>query len=148
MFALTTDAWTSTAVVSYITITTHFIDDNWELRSYVLETFDHPQRHTSENLRKAVEDCVSRWNMDGKVIATVHDNARNVASRVTLSMVRPIIYRLKENFLKGKPTDSVLIKNFKETAVRELQDRFLNKTSTANFEPTCVLLAEILDPLC
>jgi len=35
--ALTTDGWTSRAIQSYITITTSYIDNDWKLRSYVLQ---------------------------------------------------------------------------------------------------------------
>ena len=36
--AITTDAWTSKAIKSSTTYTTHFIDDNWSLQSYVVAT--------------------------------------------------------------------------------------------------------------
>lgn len=80
--SITTDAWTSTAVESYVTVTVHFINDSWELKSYVLETFEHPENHTAENLRNSLERCIQKWNLEGKIKATVHDNARNITGAV------------------------------------------------------------------
>ena len=36
--AITCDAWTSIAMVSYVTVTMHFINDDWQLVSLVLQT--------------------------------------------------------------------------------------------------------------
>ena len=36
--ALTTDLWTSAVPEGYITLTAHYIDENWEHRSQVLAT--------------------------------------------------------------------------------------------------------------
>ena len=50
--AVTTDAWTSEAVKSFATYTTHFIDDNWGLQSYVLAIQMYDGRHTAENIKE------------------------------------------------------------------------------------------------
>ena len=47
---LTTDAWTSIVQQSFITVTAHIIDDDFKLVSYVLDTQEIKERHTSENL--------------------------------------------------------------------------------------------------
>ena len=44
--ALTSDLWTSQAVQAYLTVTVHFINDEWALESYVLTTTEIPERHT------------------------------------------------------------------------------------------------------
>lgn len=48
--ALATDTWISAATESYITITEHHINTNWEMESNVLLTRSIPERHTSENI--------------------------------------------------------------------------------------------------
>lgn len=48
--AITTDGWSSRATESYITITSSHIDDNWELKNYVLQTRAMPESHTGMNL--------------------------------------------------------------------------------------------------
>lgn len=44
--ALTTDTWTSNATKSYLTITEHHIDSDWNLMTNVLVTREMPERHT------------------------------------------------------------------------------------------------------
>ena len=36
--AITSDTWTSVAMESYMSVTTHYIDEEWNLISYVLQT--------------------------------------------------------------------------------------------------------------
>ena len=44
--AFTSDLWTSQAVQAYLTVTAHFITEQWVLESYVLETREMPEHHT------------------------------------------------------------------------------------------------------
>ena len=53
--SFTTDAWRSFNKDSYITITAHVLDDDLELHSFVLDTSEIKERHTSENLFKHIE---------------------------------------------------------------------------------------------
>ena len=46
--ALRTDLWTSAPTGGYITLTSHYIDENWELRSQVLATRTMLERHTGK----------------------------------------------------------------------------------------------------
>ena len=48
--ALTTDSWTSRATQSYNTITAHFLED-WNMRSFVLQTRVMQESHTKEFIR-------------------------------------------------------------------------------------------------
>ena len=45
--ALTTDLWNSNATKAYLTVTAHFIDNNWVIVSKVLQTREMPERHTT-----------------------------------------------------------------------------------------------------
>ena len=44
--ALTNNLWTSLAVQAYLTVTVHFINEDWMIESYVLTTKEMPERHT------------------------------------------------------------------------------------------------------
>ncbi|XP_077081895.1 E3 SUMO-protein ligase ZBED1-like [Siphateles boraxobius] len=78
--ALTTDCWTALTTESYITITCHYIDEDWQVNSAVLLTQSMPSRHTAENLAAKLIDAVETWGLNGKVSACVHDNARNIVA--------------------------------------------------------------------
>lgn len=47
--ALTCDAWTSRAVDSYVTITAHYLTEDWQLLSHVLQTRAVHESHTGAN---------------------------------------------------------------------------------------------------
>ena len=48
--AITTDAWTSLATESYVTVTVHYITKEWQMMSADLDTSDLDERHSAENL--------------------------------------------------------------------------------------------------
>lgn len=81
--ALTTDGWTSRATQSYLTVMAHFITDEWELKSHVLQT--RPlESHTSEDLAKGMTEAVEVWKLerDNVTIPVTTDNARNIVNAV------------------------------------------------------------------
>lgn len=77
--ALTTDCWTSNTAESYMTITCHWMED-WEMKSAVLLTEGMAKSHTADNLAEKLNEAVDDWGLTGRVIACVHDNARNIVS--------------------------------------------------------------------
>ena len=58
--SLTTDIWTSTAVEAYMTVTVHYIDPNWVMQAFVLETFSFPERHTAVNIAEKLKELGNR----------------------------------------------------------------------------------------
>lgn len=48
--ALTTDSWTSKACESYVTITVHFMQSDWNMKSDVLQTRHLDVSHTGVNI--------------------------------------------------------------------------------------------------
>lgn len=77
---LTTDCWTSMNTESYITVTCHHIDPDWQVKSAVLPTQSMPVRHTADNLSEKLNQAVEAWGLNGRVVACVHDNARNIVA--------------------------------------------------------------------
>ena len=61
--ALCTDAWTSLTNASYITITAHVLDQNFELQSYVLDTTEITESHTSEHLLADIEEVLKCYDI-------------------------------------------------------------------------------------
>ncbi len=74
--AITTDAWTSCATDSYVTITAHHISPGWELRSHVLQTRVFNESHTEKNIGALLKKV--DWNAADKERALVTGNARNM----------------------------------------------------------------------
>ena len=76
--ALTTDIWTSTVVETYITVTAHYLDPSWTMKSYVLETSVFPERHTGIEIPRKLKEISDRCGITSKVSIVVHDQAANM----------------------------------------------------------------------
>ncbi|XP_046542896.1 E3 SUMO-protein ligase ZBED1-like [Haliotis rubra] len=90
--AVTTDGWTSRSTESYITITAHYVNEDWQLENPVLQTRTLHESHTGANLANVLESAVDEWNL-GKFsqIAISTDNASNIVSAVKQSRFAPHI---------------------------------------------------------
>lgn len=73
--AITTDAWTSCATDSYVTITVHYVNSDWELESNVLQTRVFNESHTGKNIGALLKETCLEWNIADKDPALVTDNA-------------------------------------------------------------------------
>ena len=54
--ALTTDIWTIRATEAYITVTVHFITNDWAMESKVLSTCKIPEHHTGVHVSERLID--------------------------------------------------------------------------------------------
>jgi len=69
---------------SYITVTTHIINDQWCPKSYTLSTHEIEEYLTTVNLAHQLEDTFDKWEIGGKIMTVVTDNARNAIYAVQL----------------------------------------------------------------
>ena len=72
--AITTDACTSCATNSHVTITVHYVTPDWELTSHVLQTRVFNESHTGKNIGVLLKEACLEWNIDDKDPALVTDN--------------------------------------------------------------------------
>ena len=63
---------------SYLTVTNHALNSDFNLHSFVLHTFTMTSKHTSENLLKEVMNVISNWNLSHKNLTFVSDNASDI----------------------------------------------------------------------
>lgn len=80
--AFTTDIWTSRKNYSFITVTVHFINDKWELKSVTLSTKEFSEQHSAYNISIKLKDIINEWGLHNKIIACVHDNGRNIKNSI------------------------------------------------------------------
>ena len=71
--SLTTDTWTSIQNVSYLCLTTHFIDSNWNVHKRILN-FTVVKSHKGINIINIVDLCMEEWDLS-KVMCITVDNA-------------------------------------------------------------------------
>ena len=73
--AITHDSWTSLNNESYDTVTAHFINQNWSLRTRVLQTSKVEGSHTAETIQESLEATKAKWSLPDRI--AVSDNASN-----------------------------------------------------------------------
>ncbi|XP_026459278.1 zinc finger BED domain-containing protein RICESLEEPER 2-like [Papaver somniferum] len=59
---LTSDMWTAVTTTGYISLTVHFLDQNWELKKYLLNFCELPPPHTGENLSANLFAMIEDWS--------------------------------------------------------------------------------------
>ena len=77
-FTATTDLWASSAKHPYLSFTVHFIANDWELRSFCLDTVPVFEDHTGQNLAETVLDIHGNWELQSEqLVCTTTDNGSN-----------------------------------------------------------------------
>ena len=77
-YSLTAYIWTSFANDAYISLTMHFIDECWQMKSYTLATYSFPEQHTGDNIVEKLKEVVSEYDIDdSSIFAIVHDQGSN-----------------------------------------------------------------------
>ena len=75
--SLTHCLWTSHVTQSYITVTCHFLLDDWTLSSQVLATKQVTERHTGVNIAEEIKSIIDDYALQD-VACIIHDNASNM----------------------------------------------------------------------
>ena len=72
---LTSDSWTACTNISYISLTAHYVDKDWMLKSKIL-AFAHMQPpHTGNDLSLKVLEFLKDWEIERKIFSITLDNA-------------------------------------------------------------------------
>lgn len=71
--ALTCYAWTSRAVDSYVTITAHYLTEDWQLLSHVLQTRAVHESHTGANIADLLQNAAQEWEISTKNLVVLTD---------------------------------------------------------------------------
>lgn len=61
--SLTTDIWTSITTTSYMVITAHFIETDWNLHRRII-SFNTITDHSAEMIGKKLEKCLADWGIE------------------------------------------------------------------------------------
>lgn len=80
--SFTTDLWTSNNTMGYITMTCHYINSDWTLKSAVLETLHVPESHTSINLAATLLSITDQWQLSNKIHCAITDGASNIIGAI------------------------------------------------------------------
>lgn len=78
--ALTGDHWTSVGNHNYLGVTAHFINSDWELKSFALTVSKTVSRHYADACAEQFLALAKQWNIEGKVTTLGTDSARNMVA--------------------------------------------------------------------
>ena len=82
---MTTDLWTAQHQQrSYISLTVHFVDIDFELQSKCLQTLEVPQDHNASSLMEVLDSMLKDWNISEKVCGGITDNGSNIVNAIGL----------------------------------------------------------------
>jgi len=77
--SLTTDIWTSDiSKECYLGITMHFINDNWEMKNFLLDLVPLHGSHTAALITSKILSILDEFKINDKVIALTTDNGSNM----------------------------------------------------------------------
>lgn len=132
---ITTDCWTSKNTKNFFAVTGYFINEDFEVRSVLLDCSAFGDSHTSENLAFKLNDVINEWDLKGKVIIAVSDNAVNIKKAISENL------RLKHlgwyaHTLNLDAQDAL-------SQLNALLDKV--KTIVGHFERSSVLIAKFLN---
>ncbi|XP_039519610.1 E3 SUMO-protein ligase ZBED1-like [Pimephales promelas] len=85
-YATTTDMWSSRTMEPYMSLTVHYIDDNYEIKSRCLQTAYFPENHTGENIAQGLKEALASWGLcEDQQVSITTDNGSNIVKAVTLN---------------------------------------------------------------
>lgn len=62
-------------------VTIHFVNDNFELKHYLLETKEFPESHSAANIAEELKSILSEWGLvETSIFAITTDNGRNISA--------------------------------------------------------------------
>ncbi|CAI7829435.1 unnamed protein product [Closterium sp. NIES-53] len=79
--SFTIDMWTAPNNKAWLVVTGHWIDENFQLRTTVLEFREMLGRHGAKEMAQVVEETVVQWGLEGRCLGFTTDNASsNIAA--------------------------------------------------------------------
>ncbi len=85
-FATTTDLWSSRTMEPYMSLTIHYIDSDFTMKTRCLQTSFFPQDHTGEAISQGLKEALASWSLqEERLVCITTDNGSNVVKAVALN---------------------------------------------------------------
>ncbi|XP_038591229.1 E3 SUMO-protein ligase ZBED1-like [Micropterus salmoides] len=85
-YSATTDMWSSRTMQPYMSLTVHFINNGWDLRSISLQTSYFPDDHTGELVAKGLRDALDCWNLsENRLCCMTTDSGTNMTKALRVN---------------------------------------------------------------
>ncbi|KAM3842884.1 E3 SUMO-protein ligase ZBED1-like [Diretmus argenteus] len=84
-FSATTDLWSSRTMQPYLSLTVHFITDEWSLEHICLQTSFFPDDHTGEEIAQGLRDALESWHLnEDRLVCMTTDSGTNMIKALRL----------------------------------------------------------------
>jgi hypothetical protein len=85
-FATTSDLWSSRTSEPYLSLTAHYIDQDWAMKSKCLQTAYFPEDHTAEAIASGLTESLGSWGLsESKQVCITTDSGANIVKATTLN---------------------------------------------------------------
>ncbi|XP_063746041.1 E3 SUMO-protein ligase ZBED1-like [Eleginops maclovinus] len=85
-FSATTDLWSSRTMQPYLSLTVHFITDDWCLENACLQTSFFPSDHMGEEIAQGLRDGLESWNLsEDRLVCMTTDSGTNMTKALRLN---------------------------------------------------------------
>ena len=74
--SITTDGWTSIQQYGYMSLTVHYINDNFQLISRTVSIENLTGSHTGEAIQVAIRELLKKWEIYKKTECATTDNGK------------------------------------------------------------------------
>jgi len=89
--SLTTDTWTSTNNESFMSLTGHYLTENFVPHNTCIMVRNVPGSHTAENIAKELTEALAEWSLplpSHQTVFMITDNGRNMVNAAQLANFR------------------------------------------------------------
>ncbi|GES92534.1 zinc finger BED domain-containing protein RICESLEEPER 2-like [Rhizophagus clarus] len=136
--SLTADMWTSTCNNdAFLGLTIHYIDNNWNLKNFLLDIISFTTRHTGNNIANAIKSVLTEFNLLEKTLALTTDNesamvvcGRIIAEELTRELNDQSFrhYRYSAHILNLAAQQGIKIIDDEVVKIRELMKKIKHST--------------------
>jgi hypothetical protein len=140
--SLTADIWTSTFNNdAYLGLTIHFVDNDWNLRNFLLDIMSFTTRHTGTNIADAIISILREFHIFEKTLALTTDNesamivcGRTIAEELAYERNNQSFrhYRCSAHILNLAAQQGIKIIDNEIIKIRELMKKIKNSPQKCN----------------
>ncbi|GES87776.1 zinc finger BED domain-containing protein RICESLEEPER 2-like [Rhizophagus clarus] len=132
------DMWTSTCNNdAFLGLTIHYIDNNWNLKNFLLDIISFTTRHIGNNIANAIKSVLTEFNLLEKTLALTTDNesamvvcGRIIAEELTRELNDQSFrhYRCSAHILNLAAQQGIKIIDDEVVKIRELMKKIKHST--------------------
>ena len=76
--SVTLDIWSSRRMHSYLCVTAHIINNEWDMQMYLLDCSRIVGRHTASRIVSDLQEILEKYKIEDRIFTAVTDNASNM----------------------------------------------------------------------